>query len=60
MSPYSLPLASKEKVGIEFVGRDWTALRVLCGGVSVSLASAKHLGICGTYYAKSVDWMISS
>lgn len=29
MSPYSLALGSKEKVGIEFVGRDWIALRSL-------------------------------
>ena len=50
MGPYSLALRSKKKVGIEFVGRDWAALRRLFGIISGSLGFAKHLAITNLLY----------
>ena len=58
MSPDPSALGPQEKVCIELVGRNWAVLgnlgQISCFGIYESLE------ICEIYYAKSVDWMISS
>ena len=58
MSPDPFTLGPKEQICIELVSRDWAALgdlrEISCFGIYESLE------ICESYYAKSVDWMISS